>query len=254
MFTRCQGCHTVHPVNAALLAAGRGRYRCGKCGKVANALESLFDAWPDAGEPAAPEGQLPELGARLDLDGASGKADSPEAQTRPAGDEETPADPDRTARRLVRLVWITAAVVVTVIAGLNLARYFDVRLIDQPELDATLERAGLKDAPPAPVFRDLDQIGIVSREVVTHPHRVGLLLLNATLVNRAERPQPFPDITLALHDLDNRVIARYRFGPGDYLSRTTQLRDGMTPGAYVGLSLEIEDPGGEAVGFEIEFH
>ena len=43
MYTRCPGCHTVHPVNAALLASGGGRYRCGKCNKVNNALEALFD-------------------------------------------------------------------------------------------------------------------------------------------------------------------------------------------------------------------
>ena len=55
MFTRCPGCHTVHPVNAALLARGGGRYRCGKCNRAGNALDALFDDWPEAGEapPAA---------------------------------------------------------------------------------------------------------------------------------------------------------------------------------------------------------
>ena len=50
MYTRCPACHTVHPVNASLLAQGGGKYRCGKCNKSANALESLFDEWPEPGD------------------------------------------------------------------------------------------------------------------------------------------------------------------------------------------------------------
>lgn len=70
MYTRCPGCHTVHPVNALLLAQELGKYRCGKCKQINNALESLFDEWPDPGDHPPKAGKLPVLGLKLDLEAA----------------------------------------------------------------------------------------------------------------------------------------------------------------------------------------
>lgn len=239
----------MHPVNAALLARGGGRFRCGKCRKVGNALEALFDTWPDPGAEAPKAGDLPELGTPLELEPlAEPSGDEPEES------EATAATADRTGKRLLRMVWVTAAVVVLVITGLNLARYFDVPLFDHPAVETALREAGLREAPPPAPFRDREQIEIVSREMVAHPNRPGVLLLDATIINRADRPQPWPDIVIELMDIEGEIVSAQRFAPGDYLSRTTQMRDGMTPRAYVGLSLELDDPGTEAVGFEIEFH
>ena len=71
MFTRCTACHTVHPVNAALLAQGGGRYRCGKCKQVNDALASLFDEWPAAGDRPPTAGDVPVLGLSIDLEAAA---------------------------------------------------------------------------------------------------------------------------------------------------------------------------------------
>ena len=66
MYTRCKGCHTVHPVNASLLARAGGKFRCGKCNKTGNALEALFDEWPEAGEKPPKTGPIPNLGLAID--------------------------------------------------------------------------------------------------------------------------------------------------------------------------------------------
>jgi predicted Zn finger-like uncharacterized protein len=254
VYTRCQGCHTVHPVNAALLARGGGRYRCGKCKKIGNALDALFDNWPEASQAPPAPGSLPELGAPLKLDPAGEQWATPE-EAALLGEPEVPAETaQRAARRLLRVVGATAAVVIALVVALNVARYFDFQLLDRPALHSALERSGLKESPPEPPFRDLDAIEIVSRDMTDHPSRPAVLLLNATLINRAERAQPYPDIEVSLFDLDNRVLARQRFSPGEYLSRSAELRRGMIPDAYVGLSLEMLDPGDAAVGFELQFH
>jgi hypothetical protein len=83
--------------------------------------------------------------------------------------------------------------------------------------------------------------------------RQGVLLLTATIVNRAAQNQGYPDIEVTLLDIRGRQLARQLFKPGDYLSRSAQLRDGMTPQAYLTFSLEMLDPGDEAVGFELQF-
>ena len=71
MYTRCQACHTVHPINAELLSRAAGQYRCGKCKKLSNALDALFDEWPSAGETVVnsrPDTQAPVLGGSLALE------------------------------------------------------------------------------------------------------------------------------------------------------------------------------------------
>lgn len=252
MYTRCASCHTVHPVNAALLARAGGRYRCGKCKSTGNALEALFDEWPDAGTAPPAAGSLPELGARLERAATA----SPDL---PPGDDALPgaADTTLTGRARpgwLRAAWILAAVALLLAAGASLARYFGMALPDRQTLIQALERAGLRDAPPAAPFRALDRIGIVSREMIAHPDRPGVLRLDITLVNRAGQAQRYPDIEVTLLDLDNRAISRQRFTPATYLTRTADLERGMIPNALVGLTLEVPDPGDRALGFELEFH
>ena len=233
----------MHPVNAAVLAQGGGRYRCGKCHKTGNALEALFDEWPQARQQGAPAGDLPELGLALSL----GPGEEPQAR---AMSEETDLPRRRT---LQRAVWIIAAVVLTVIITLNLARFLQQPLTDTPWLQSTLVRLGVKPAPPQAPFRAFDQIKLLSRELKAHPFRPGVLLLTATIVNRAAQSQAYPDIDVTLLDIHNRQLARQLFKPADYLPNGSDLRNGMTPQAYLTLSLEMPDPGDGAVGFELQF-
>lgn len=250
MYTRCQSCHTVHAVNAALLARSGGRFRCGKCKSVGNALDALFDEWPDAGSMPSPPGSLPELGARLDLAEPAG-ADAAIGEDASQGDSAGLGG--RGARLWLRALWMIAALALALIVSFYVARYFGMPLPDRATLDAALVKIGLREAPPPPPFRALDRIEIVSREMRAHPDRPGVLQLDATLVNRAGRSQAYPQIELALLDIGGRAIARQRFAPDAYLDRAAESTRGMTPDAYVAISLTMPDPGDDAVGFEIEF-
>ena len=114
MYTRCNGCHTVHPLNAALLAQGAGKYRCGKCNKLNNALESLFDEWPNAGQSAPAQAGTPSLGIRLDVSSQKPEGDSDE--------EELSGNSDKAGRKkFSQLAWISTAFVLLIVTGLNLA-------------------------------------------------------------------------------------------------------------------------------------
>jgi predicted Zn finger-like uncharacterized protein len=250
MYTRCQSCHTVHAVNAALLARSGGRFRCGKCKSVGNALDALFDEWPDAGAKPSPPGSLPELGTRLDLAGPTG--DNAATEEAVSQGESTGSDAGGT-RIWLRALWMIAAFALALIVSLYVARYFGMPLPDRATLDAALVKIGLREAPPPPPFRALDRIEIVSREMRAHPDRPGVLQLDATLVNRAGRSQAYPQIDVALLDIAGRAIARQGFAPAAYLGRAVETARGMTPDAYVAISLTMPDPGDEAVGFEIEF-
>ena len=250
MYTRCPACHTVHPVNAALLAQGNGRYRCGKCNKNANALESLFDEWPEPGDKPAGPGDLPVLGMGIDLEQA--RASRLTAENDEAAPEEEPARADTHNWRL-RLAWVTAAVLLAAVVLFKLADYYDQPVAEQPIVRSTLETLQLREQEPEQPYRDLDQIHLVSRELVALSPGSGALQLNATIVNRANLRQPFPILAVTQLDADGAAVASHEFQPEEYLADKARSGLGMTPHAFLPLSLEIEDPGLEAVGFELQF-
>jgi len=253
MYTRCQGCHTVHPVNAALLSRGRGQYRCGRCQKLANALDALFDEWPSAGDPAIPQGEPPVLGGVVALEQANTSELSPEEAALLAEPLQL-AEPKDGKGPWLRLAWISLGLILLLASIYAVGTYFGKFQFDREAIEQSLVNMGIKDAPPEKPFRDTSSIELVSRELLSHPLRPRVLLLNATIVNRAPQPQPYPDIQVRLYDLENEVISERRFRPTDYLTSTSAMRSGMTSGAYLRLSLEMLDPGDRAVGFELEFH
>ena len=101
-------------------------------------------------------------------------------------------------------------------------------------------------------FRDLDSIHLVSRDMRSHPTQPGRLRLSATIINRADRTQRYPAIVVTLEDATGSTLISRRFKPSDYLGATASAA-GMPPGVYVPVVLELEDPGEQAVGFELAF-
>ncbi len=253
MYTRCQGCHTVHPVNATLLARARGQYRCGRCQKLANALDALFDEWPSAGDPLVPQGEPPVLGGTIALEKVDDSELSPEEAALLA-DTPTPGEPSGSKGPWLRLTWITLGLILLLGSVYTAGTYFGKIHIDRAVVEESLVKMGVKSAAPEQPFRDSASIELVSREMLSHPSRPRALLLNATIVNRAPQAQAYPEIQVRLFNLENAVIGERRFRPTDYLTSTSAMRNGMTPGAYLRFSLEMLDPGDRAVGFELEFH
>jgi predicted Zn finger-like uncharacterized protein len=252
VYTRCPGCHTVHPVNAALLASGAGRYRCGKCNKLNNALESLFDEWPRAGARAPAADDIPVLGLSLDLERAAqssqvGAAEGADVELE-AAQTGRPA-----ARALLRAAWITAAVLILLAIAWQWAEFRSEPLLQNAAVESAEQRLGLKAQPPEQPFRDLESIHLVNRELRSHPAVPGRLRLSATIVNRAQQNQPYPEIEVALLDSSGQVVLRERFAPSDYLAAGSANDGGMAPQAYLPLTLELADPGAQAVGFELQF-
>lgn len=255
MFTRCPGCHAIHSVNAALLAQGNGLYRCGRCSKVSNALQNLFDDWPEAGEAPASgqsaERQPPVLGdAERPRSSPRGEATTREAAT----DEDAEAREWATEDNRSRRVWAAAAVVLAAVTLLNLFFVSGDALLAQPSIRAALEGIGAVDPPPESVYRDLSRLHLASSEMHSHPTLDETLVLNATIVNRADRAQPFPALQITLFDAQNQPLASRIFAPEEYLPPGTAMDSGMPPAAYLPVIMELLDPGDHAVGFEMKFH
>ena len=254
MFTRCPACSTVHAVNAAMLARSGGRYRCGKCNKTSNALDALFDDWPEAGRKPAPQGDMPVLGLAIDLEKAGESRLNPDD----AGLTGEAAESQRVRSRsigrlLLRGAWLVGGLVIGSVIIFKAAEYSGHPVFEPGEVDALLVTTGLKEPPPPEVFRNVDMIHLVSRELAADPARPGRLRLDATIVNRASRSQPYPDIEVILLDAAGAPLAKHEFEPAEYLAAETAADAAMSPDAYLPLTLELPDPGEQAVGFELDF-
>lgn len=253
MFTRCTGCHTTHPVNASLLARAGGKYRCGKCQKTGNALDALFDEWPNAGDRPPETGDIPVLGLPIDLDKARKSRLSPDEAALTGDPDEVSGAPAKSGNWLTRTAWIVLALAVIAVTVFEIAKFQEIPLAELPLVDPAMVRLGLKDPPVAPVFRDLDQIQLASRELVSHPFKDGTLQLTATIVNRASQSQPYPDLEIILLDSSGERVSQALFSPDDYLASGKAVNSSMAPEAFLPLTLELPDPGNEAVGFELNF-
>jgi predicted Zn finger-like uncharacterized protein len=253
MYTRCPGCHTVHPVNASLLAQGAGKFRCGKCKQINNALESLFDEWPDPGDHPPVADKLPVLGFKLDLEAAKQARLAPgEASLSPA---EEGGEDQGTGRnkKVLRAAWITTAIALLILVTVFLAEFFQQPLSDFPGIEDMLVETGLRDPAPTAPFKNLDQVQVLSRDMRSHPTRPDALSLSLTIVNRAPRSQAFPGLEVTLLDSSGQALVSRLFEPDEYLADGADTESGMTPEAYLHINLDLADPGRQAVGFELHF-
>lgn len=236
-----------------MLTQGRGKYRCSKCNKVANALLALFDDWPKPGQQPSPIGEIPVLGQNIDLEKAGKTRLNPEEAGFTEDDEDAPAG-KRSGNPWLRALWVTGALLLFVAIVFKWAEFEGHPIQEQPAVQDALIRMGLQEAPPKEVFRDLSLIHLVSRELTENPVQPGKLRLSATIVNRAPRVQPYPTLEVILLDAAGEPVANHRFKPEDYLASTAAGKTGMSPQAYLPLTLDLEDPGAQAVGFELNFH
>ena len=214
---------------------------------------SLFDEWPAAGDRPPASGELPVLGMPIDLDEARKTRLTPvEAALHgdTGADSEVPA---RSGKKLVRLTWITMALLVAVIVTFKLAEFYETPLLELPAVQSVKSRLGMPDPAAGQPFRDLQQIHLVSRELISHPYQADMLRLSATIVNRAPESQPYPDLEVILLDARGEAMSKLLFSPPEYLAQGASKDSGMTPQAYLPLVLDLPDPGREAVGFELNF-
>ena len=145
-----------------MLTQGRGKYRCSKCNKVANALLALFDDWPNPGQQPSPIGEIPVLGQNIDLEKAGKTRLNPEEAGFTEGDEDAPAG-KRSGNPWLRALWVTGALLLFVAIVFKWAEFEGHPIQEQPAVQDALIRMGLQEAPPKEVFRDLSLIHLFSR-------------------------------------------------------------------------------------------
>lgn len=89
--------------------------------------------------------------------------------------------------------------------------------------------------------------------VRSHPDLQDALVIDAVIVNEAGFAQRFPELSLRFTSVGGVLVAGRSFTPSEYLAGEMSRGELMPPDTPVQISLEIVDPGKEAVNYTLSF-
>lgn len=145
---------------------------------------------------------------------------------------------------------LTIAGLALILAGQVLFHFRGELAATTPALRPVLESFSLALGRPLPLPRNVDMVSIEASDLQIDPSRGKLLVLNATLRNKAPYEQAYPSLELALTDTQDSIIARRIIGPMDYLpaKESDRVFAGNTD---IAVRLWIETVDLEAAGYRL---
>ena len=262
MYTHCPQCETVFRITAAQLKAHGGKVRCGRCQHVFQADRHLVEkpAKPTPKAAAAPRKRAPRKPPRGEAAAptvapTSEAAPATETPARSAPVDTTSAPPPRHRPASVRtrtIYWSIGVVLLVVLIVAQVIVFYGQDVARRaPFLHDTVAR--LCNLLPcqrlAPI--DLRRLDLVETQVTPHPRYDRALRIKATIVNRADRAQPYPLLEVSLIDSQGHLVARRAYAPREYLRKPELIPEGLPPQVAVNVQLDITSPGPQASGFEV---
>lgn len=151
------------------------------------------------------------------------------------------------------LGWSVAIVLLLATLAGQYAYVNNADLIRYPQLRPALEQLCRYTDCALPPRRDVKAITLLERDIRSSDKYQGILVITATLVNRAPFAQPYPDVEVSMRDVDGNVVASRLFHPAEYLPGGRP-RGLLASQATTQLKLDVTDPGPAAVGFEFTFY
>jgi predicted Zn finger-like uncharacterized protein len=267
-YTRCPGCHTVFRVTTQQLALRGGQVRCGHCKTVFDGPAELISLAPRAGPPkeddAYDEAALgpPTVTLRSaqalhpappEQAPATVKATVEEKISEIAYEERFARARPRKPRGAVRAIWGAAIPVLLVaLMGQTLFHFRDALAAhwpaSKPVLSKLCEVAGCAIRP----LRDVANfLSIEASDLQADPSHKGLLILTASVRNRASWPLAYPYLELTLTDAADAIVVRRALPPSDYAGGTVDIGNGIAPNGEVAIKLFIDASATTQAGYRL---
>jgi predicted Zn finger-like uncharacterized protein len=146
---------------------------------------------------------------------------------------------------------LAALLLALALAGQIVFRFRSEIAITSPGLRPLLELLSEALDAEVPLPRHVELVSIETSDLQTDPARGNLLILNATLRNRANYAQAFPSLELSLTDTQDVAIARRVFPPEDYLSPSVTADQPFAANTDVAVRLWIEASEISASGYRL---
>lgn len=281
MYAQCPECLTFFHLKPSHLKAAGGRVRCSRCKHIFNALETLRDEL-SSDEIAAvkmAKAEEPRAAQRADDDAvgdlfdgleytenAELKLDEPEA---PTEEEIIAAEPELQPQALASpgheidwagrtrkparhpvLLAVANLVLLLLLAG-QLVHAKRLELAEHVLVGPYLVQLYEAIALPLEAAPDIDALRISRTDVTSHSEHARALRLTAVLENTARHAQRWPELHVDLQDRWGETVGARYFTPDEYLRDPEAAGQRLPPRSRFAIELAIDDPGSEAVGFQL---
>jgi predicted Zn finger-like uncharacterized protein len=262
MYARCPACQTTFKITLAQLEVRSGLVRCGICSAIFRADKNLIQSLSDAGTPAD-TAETEKVAAPTAKRKRSGRNKSAATRRRrKIGAETAPPDEDAAIPIVTELpvlvqprsfwrafFWMLGILaLLALLAGQSVYFYRNELAVDpswRPWVAKFCGYAGCELRP----LRDIGRIELLQTTIAPHPKYENALRIRATLVNRADFPQPYPAMEVGLTSNTGTLLARRIFSPAQYLE--TPAVSEMSSNVIASALLDITNPEGKAFGYEI---
>lgn len=231
MHTQCPHCQTIFNVTAAHLNIAQGHVRCSHCRNIFNADNSLLKQLP--GEDSTDEFNIGE-----DQTAHFQDDDIPELL------QEDIYDPPR-GRSWKSLFWW--GIIVIILAGILTAQsmwfFKRDRILQHPQIRPWLEQFCYNFLCTLPTTRDVKRFKIEHLIVQIHPDISNAIQVEATFINNAIFPQPYPDLQLIFEDYNGHILDERRFTAAEYLQQSVPEDQQLEAKSTVHIKLELREMG-----------
>jgi len=223
-YAQCPHCLSSLQMTAQQLKQKEGLVRCGHCDEVFNALS-----------PPQPKHLA---NSHTEQDALNDEELAPwESKAQAATNKKPP----------YRLIVLILGLILIGQVGHQNSTSISQNIHLQPYIKQLNKALGLQ----IPLYRELNQIRIIERQLSDHPHSTQALLLRLSIKNAALIEQAYPQIRLLLSSDKGDKVAHISFNPRDYLE---QKSIGLFPAqSNQDIELSFDKPDTNAAGFEISF-
>ena len=159
------------------------------------------------------------------------------------------------------LLWGVGALLLTATLGIEYAWFNRDQLNRIPQLQAWTEQLCQHVECKDIAMRNPAKIKLIARNVYSHPNEKNALMVDITMKNQADFAQPYPIMQIRFSDVRGGDVAARRFLPGEYLPAgirgEIQQADSQQalfePDTNMSFTMEIQDPGKQAMTYEFDF-
>lgn len=251
-----------------------GQVRCGKCGRIFDALEYLVEESALAAEPAEAQAPIAVASAVVDAQAMDAEAQTLDAE---AGRSEpvkpVPAQPARVepevefgagsfdfgpiaaadpAGRPRRWPWLLGAILLLLVLLAQAAyQYRSAIIVLFPEVKPYAAELCATLGCELPLPRRIELTSIEASDLQADTTNPNIMVLTATLKNRAIFDQQLPMLELTLTNAQDQPLVRRVLTPQDYIGNTAKAQAGFAANTEMVIKVYIEGSQVKATGYRL---
>jgi hypothetical protein len=157
----------------------------------------------------------------------------------------------RASRPLSRLWWVGSLLLLLALAVQGVYRYRGEIAVLVPEAKPLLERVCVELGCDVPLPHRAELLSIESSDLQADGNYPNVMVLTATLRNRAAFIQAFPALELSLTSAEGQTIARRVLMPRDYVAPSARSDAGFAAGSELQIRVYIEATALKPTGYRL---